>query len=310
MKGVTGRLGLPAGLRVASHVVKEGVKKSIKFKVGHAELPHPFKRRDGVAANLRDHGPRDYATDPDLSEDASFVLNLPWLHESGDEVTYVGIADGVGSWREHGVDPRQYSHRLMELSETFIRSMAPKAPGFITPIVRPLDVLSSAWEAISKERVVGSCTACVATLDHELNQLSFCNVGDNGIIILRHIDSDVAGYLRDKTTPRPLRTNDLRIAFVSRQQLRSFNLPYQLGYTNTGAGDQCFDTPSDADNSSIPVMRVRTHKTQWEEEEKEEEERGTRACMHAFSCARDGKELHAINSSARLKKETYVALLP
>jgi protein phosphatase PTC7 len=176
----------------------------------------------------------------------------------------------VGSWREHGVDPRQYSHRLMELSEEFIKSMAPKAPNLMTPIVRPLDVLSSAWEAIGKEKVVGSCTACVATLDTELNQLSFCNVGDNGIVIMRHIDSDVAGYMRDKTTPRPLRTNDFRIAFVSRQQLRSFNLPYQLGYTNTldgghshgqqGHGDAahgCFDTPRDADNSSIPVMRVR-----------------------------------------------------
>lgn len=36
-------------------------------------------------------------------------------------------------------------------------------------------------------------TACIATLDQELSQLSFCNVGDNGIIILRHIDSDIAG---------------------------------------------------------------------------------------------------------------------
>lgn len=45
--------------------------------------------------------------------------------------------------------------------------------------------------------MLGVCvcsTACIATLDSELNQLSFCNVGDNGIIILRHIDSDIAGY--------------------------------------------------------------------------------------------------------------------
>lgn len=254
IKGVTGRLGLPTGTRVATHLIKEGVKRRIKFKVGVAKLPHPFKRRDGVAPNLRAHGPADYATDLDLSEDASFVLTLPWLHENGDEATYVGIADGVGSWREHGVDPREYSHRLMELSEEFVRNSAPKAPNLMAPIVRPLDVLSSAWEAIAKEKVVGSSTACIATLDMELNQLSFCNVGDNGIVIMRHIDSDVAGYMRDKTTPRPLRTNDFRIAFVSRQQLRSFNLPYQLGFTNTRA-ETCFDTPSDADNSSIPVMR-------------------------------------------------------
>jgi hypothetical protein len=34
-----------------------------------------------------------------------------------------GIADGVGSWREHGVDPRAYSHRLMELADEFVQTM-------------------------------------------------------------------------------------------------------------------------------------------------------------------------------------------
>jgi hypothetical protein len=38
----------------------------------------------------RDHGPREFAEDLGLSEDASFVLNMPWLHEWGDEVTYIG----------------------------------------------------------------------------------------------------------------------------------------------------------------------------------------------------------------------------
>jgi hypothetical protein len=37
-------------------------------------------------------------------------------------------------------------------------------------------------------------------------------------------------------------------------QLRSFNLPYQLGYTNT-VGTANFETPLDSDNSSIPVMK-------------------------------------------------------
>ena len=35
INSVTGRLGLPTGARIASHVVKEGVKKSIRFKVRH-----------------------------------------------------------------------------------------------------------------------------------------------------------------------------------------------------------------------------------------------------------------------------------
>ena len=56
-------------------------------------------------------------------------------------------------------------------------------------------------------QVVGSSTACIATLDYELDQLTFSNIGDNGIVILRHIDSDVAGYMRDKHTPRHMRNS-------------------------------------------------------------------------------------------------------
>lgn len=62
--------------------------------------------------------------------------------------------------------------------------------------------------------MVGSSTACIATIDHESDQLTFSNIGDNGVVVLRHIDSDVAGYMRERNTPRHLRNSDLRIAFI------------------------------------------------------------------------------------------------
>lgn len=50
--------------------------------------------------------------------------------------------------------------------------------------------------------------------------------------MLRHIDSDVAGSLRrDRRKARSERKSDLQVSFVSQQQLRSFNHPYQLGWT-------------------------------------------------------------------------------
>lgn len=54
-------------------------------------------------------------------------------------------------------------------------------------------------------QVVGSSTACIAALDYDLEQLTFSNIGDCGVVVLRHIDSDVAGYMREKQTPRHLR---------------------------------------------------------------------------------------------------------
>jgi len=41
------------------------------------------------------------------------------------------------------------------------------------------------------------------------------------------------------------------IAYLSQQQLRSFNLPYQLGYTDIPNTPNSFEAPTDADTASI-----------------------------------------------------------
>jgi protein phosphatase PTC7 len=122
--------------------------------------------------------------------------------------------------------------------------------------IHPLDVILDAWNLTLSEGVQGSSTICVATLDKKLNQLSYSNIGDCGLMVVRHIDSETAGYMRDRSLPRHLRKTDLKIAYISQQQLRSFNLPYQLGYSKFAEAEttQAFETPTDADTASIPVM--------------------------------------------------------
>jgi hypothetical protein len=79
----------------------------------------------------------------------------------------------------------------------------------------------------------------------------------------------VAGYMRVRSVPRHMRRHDLRMAYLSPQQLRyracycagisahisvrAFNLPYQLGFSNLSGGAHNFETPADADTASIPV---------------------------------------------------------
>lgn len=111
-----------------------------------------------------------------------------------------------------------------------------------------------AWNVTTSEGINGSSTICIATLDKKLNQLSYSNIGDCGLLLLRHIDSETAGYMRERQLPRHLRDTDLRIAYLSQQQLRSFNLPYQLGFSNIPENPGSFETPNDADTASIPVM--------------------------------------------------------
>ena len=123
--------------------------------------------------------------------------------------------------------------------------------------IHPLDVIIDAWNQTCREQISGSSTICVATLDNKLNQLSYSNLGDCGLIVMRHIDSETVGYMRERQTPRHLRKHDLRVAYLSQQQLRSFNLPYQLGYSGIPQHTGIFESPLDADTGK-PVITLTT----------------------------------------------------
>ena len=63
---------------------------------------------------------------------------------------------------------------------------------------------------------------------------------------------------REKHIPRTERKSDLRVAFVSQQQLRSFNHPYQLGWTGdeeSNAEAVSFKSAREACTSSIHLRR-------------------------------------------------------
>ena len=60
--------------------------------------------------------------------------------------------------------------------------------------------------------------------------------------------------MRERQLPRHLRNNDLKIAYLSQQQLRSFNLPFQLGFSDLPDTPRSFESPTDADTASIPIM--------------------------------------------------------
>ena len=208
--------------------------------------------------------PEDLSVDPEVSEDANFVSRIMVPDEKGfeTEMTYVGVADGVGSWAEYGVDPRLFSHRLMEECEAVLDEVTSSSPSSDPQhhgLVAPVEILAQAYQRVKAADIIGSCTACVGLVDHVRHQLHFSNLGDSGIIVLRHIDSDVAGSLkREATIPRTERKSDLRVAFVSQQQLRSFNHPYQLGWTGQEipeGEDNSFKTARDACTSSIHIRR-------------------------------------------------------
>lgn len=280
-----------------------------RVRSGSFTLPHPFKTSDSVAGSRRQYGPEDLCEDNELNEDAHFVMTVqlpnllgrtvgsaPLSRDSADleaggeerrhlalEQVYACVADGVGSWRQHGVDPRLYSHRLVENAQSVIRDeSARRMEDYILyeashrgdkgvnvsaaseelvqgdETVHPLDALFEAWCMTNKDQdIIGSSTICVATIDLSSNQLSYSNVGDGGLMVVRHVPRD--GTLNAKiaptthTTQTSYNNTTYKIAYLAQQQLRSFNFPFQLG----NGGDLyegVFEQPVDADTASIPLM--------------------------------------------------------
>lgn len=235
------------------------------LNVGVAEFPHPFKSVDGIGSSRRNFGPQDLATDSDLSEDAHFLSEVELLDETGtnlQKLLYMGVADGVGSWREYGVDPRLFSHNLMEECDNVLKEASSRCGtlGGKTncSMISPAELLAQSYERTKGANIIGSSTACVALFDSVRHQLHFSNIGDSGIIVLRHIDSDVASPLqRNRSTPRAERKSDMRIAFVSQQQLKSFNHPFQMGWTGEEIVEKnsSFKMASDSCASSVHILR-------------------------------------------------------
>jgi protein phosphatase PTC7 len=125
-------------------------------------------------------------------------------------------------------------------------------------MISPAELMAQAYERVKGENIIGSTTACVALFDQVRHQLHFSNLGDSGLIVLRHIDSDVAGALkRDRSKPRTERTSDLRVAFVSQQQLKSFNHPYQLGWTGQELAEGETDSFKSAKESCTTSLHIR-----------------------------------------------------
>jgi len=116
----------------------------------------------------------------------------------------LGVADGVGGWGLHGIDPAIYARSMMNDSKKAYEELGLKLP---------LDMLTYAYE--HAKTIQGSSTACVLVMTG--STLLTNNIGDSGFMIIR----------------------DGSIFFRFKEQLHSFNYPYQLGTASA-------NIPSDA----------------------------------------------------------------
>lgn len=140
----------------------------------------------------------------------------------------LGVADGVGGWRDYGIDASKFSNTLMSKCERFI------VDGGLAQAPTAAQVISDAFEELSLDKPsnFGSSTACVIVFDKQNSTVNSANIGDSGFVIFRK------GKLLHK----------------SMEQQHYFNTPYQLACPppdQEGAVIQ--DSIEEADISTISV---------------------------------------------------------
>ena len=116
------------------------------------------------------------------------------------------MADGVGGWSAHNVNPAMYSRKLC----THIEGITKTDPrGYLK---KAKELIHQAW---SNNHEKGTSTLVVVTLPFEGNVMHTSWVGDSSYCILRVYEN--ADYV-------------VSVVHTSKAQQKGFNYPYQLGW--------------------------------------------------------------------------------
>lgn len=133
------------------------------------------------------------------------------IHET-DKYCVISVADGVGGWKRHGIDPSAFSRTLMDQ----VGSCSPNLRG---PDGSPsMQVLKAAFQKLIESYVrgdtepFGSSTICVSVLDRASGVLDVANLGDSAALLVR---------------------GDTMAMLTERQQSK-FNAPLQLTLDPSG----------------------------------------------------------------------------
>ncbi|XP_020814636.1 protein phosphatase PTC7 homolog fig [Drosophila serrata] len=151
-----------------------------------------------------------------------------WFFSSTPSAEVLGVADGVGGWRDMGVDPGRFATELMSCCSR--QAQRPEFDG-----KNPRELLIAGYRELThrEQPVVGSSTACLVALHRRDCTLYTANLGDSGFLVIRNG----------------------KILHRSKEQTHAFNMPFQLTVPPTGKDDHFhFDQPEMAVSTSLSLQ--------------------------------------------------------
>ncbi len=152
-----------------------------------------------------------------LSRKKGVIGDDAWFIASQKCADVMGVADGVGGWRDIGVDPSRFSSNLMRTCKRLVEQELGSTLFANSQNVNkktPIEILTSSYQALLENKnqsVIGSSTACIIVFNRESNCLHSANLGDSGFVVIR----------------------GNKIVHRSQEQTHYFNSPFQMAILPT-----------------------------------------------------------------------------
>ncbi|RMZ89624.1 hypothetical protein DV736_g3160, partial [Chaetothyriales sp. CBS 134916] len=184
---------------ISLHIAASSSGKGRKFTAELSTFDYHASDTDGLGLQKGRSIEEKRRARPDSGQDSYFAARLG----PDGTATAFAIADGVGGWVDHGIDPADFSHGLCShMANTSLQAR--------DGTLGPRELLARAYSAIisDPEVVGGGSTACVGVADQH-GRMRVANLGDSGYVHLR------LGTVHHYSDP----------------QTHAFNTPYQLSLT-------------------------------------------------------------------------------
>lgn len=184
---------------ISLHIAASSSGKGRKYRPESNTFDYNRKESEALGLQVGDTLQERRTNRPDSGQDAYFAAQVG---ENPHSIAF-GIADGVGGWTEHGIDPADFSHGLCS-------HMAQTALAWKEDKLGPRQLLEHGYRATIKDPEIraGGSTACVAVTDPD-GRMRIANLGDSGFLQLR------LGTVHHYSNP----------------QTHAFNTPFQMSLT-------------------------------------------------------------------------------
>ncbi|CAG5122817.1 unnamed protein product [Candidula unifasciata] len=206
--------------RIVARAIAAGIHNEFQLKSPFDKPKEPLHLVTGASGFSKSLTKSSNFTKWTFGDDAYFISRNRYAD-------VIGVADGVGGWRNYGIDPSTFPRTLMMVCERMVRE------GHCLP-QSPAKIIAAGYSEMMEQKVptLGSSTACIVSLHREERTIYSANLGDSGFLVIR----------------------DGEVVHRSTEQQHYFNTPYQLAVAPPSQDGQWLsDSPEMAESSSFKV---------------------------------------------------------